>query len=860
MITADVAAYLLDMAPDLGRKIESKGGTVTVNAEDNTVIVSIAGALGISRAEGEQWGAGLALGAAAAVNVSNKRVYAGIKGANVWAENSIDVDAESDSFIWALTAGGFGAGAKGEERHAVALAAGGAGSINVVKSEVDAEVGNKASLQTNSGRVKVSADDNAYIFANSVMVGAARAEGKTKAVGVALGGSFAVNVLDKEVGASIDSSTVKSARQVDVEARSTGVIWALTVGGVGAGGQVAQNTTTTNNTGNNNSNSQANNSFGGAFSIAGAGSVNVLDSEVEASIKASTVESGSAHDVSLVADDTSLIMANAGLLSVAVGRGDRALAVSLGASVAINKVTGGIKAFIEDSTITASGGLDLSAEANTTIWALTLGGVGAVGKGKDSYGLAFSGAGAGSVNEIERPIAAYISGDGGFDKTISTGSGRGVTVSAEDNALIMASAGVLSVAAGVGKTTGVGGSMGASVIVNVVKDSVAAYISGAKVSSAGGIDLDAESNTTVWALAVAGSVGVGVGKSTAESTGAGVAISGAVTVNVVDNRAASYIGNSKVITASNGAVSLDAQDKTLIMADAGGISIAVGVGGNDGFGLTIGGSVAVNVISNETSAYINGSTIGTANDRVGEVTLNADSDARVWALSLAGSLAVGRGENRFGGAVGFAVAGSVNVTRNTVEANISGGSTVNSTAALSIDADDRTRVIANGVGGSLSVGSGEKGLGVAVGGSFVVNDIGNTVRSHVSHSTLDVIGALDVLASSDSAIWGMAIGASVGVGAASGGGSGASISIGVSVSHNRIGNTTEPISKAPTACSPVVTMSRFAPWTMPPSSYCRICCRIRRFRHWWRERGRCCGQRSRCGSSQLHYLHQQRLC
>jgi hypothetical protein len=227
------------------------------------------------------------------------------------------------------------------------------------------------------------------------------------------------------------------------------------------------------------------------------------------------------------------------------------------------------------------------------------------------------------------------------------------------------------------------------------------------------------------------------------------------------------------------------------MADAGGISVAVGSGANTGVGLAIGGSVAVNVVSNDTRAYISGSVIGAPGALVGDVTLNAEADSRIWALTIAGSVSVGHSKNKFGGALSGSIAGSVNIVTNTIETGITGGTSVKSSAGLSLSATDKTGIIANAAGGSLSVGAGKTGLAMAVGGSFAINSIGNTVRSYVDSSTLDTNGAISIISTSDSSIWGLAVGAAVGVGVGSAGGTGASLSIGVSVSHNSIGNITE---------------------------------------------------------------------
>ena len=96
-------------------------------------------------------------------------------------------------------------------------------------------------------------------------MGISSAVGKTSAAAVSLGGSFAVNVLDRETRAYISSSEVTSAGEVDLESDASGTIWAMTIGGVGSG-------------------ASSETGFGGALSVAGAGRVNVIDSDVESYI------------------------------------------------------------------------------------------------------------------------------------------------------------------------------------------------------------------------------------------------------------------------------------------------------------------------------------------------------------------------------------------------------------------------------------------------------------------------------------------------------------------------------------------------------------------------------------------------
>ena len=300
VINAEALAYINESDNTAGRSVESREESVTITAADNSLIISNAGSIGISYAKGSEWGVGVALGAAIAVNTGNKNIRSGISGATVKGKKDVSVTAKSDSYIWALTTGGFGAGAKGTEKFAFALAAGAAGSINAVDSKVESYIENGSNVQTTNGNVSVSAEDNSAITANSLIMGVSGAVGKTSAVAVSLGGTFSVNILDKETRAYISSSYVASGGKVDLDALSGGSIWALTIGGVGAG-------------------SRAETNFGGALTVAGAGSVNDIESNVETYIgNGSTVNSGAGQDVSLTANDASTILSNSGILGVAV--------------------------------------------------------------------------------------------------------------------------------------------------------------------------------------------------------------------------------------------------------------------------------------------------------------------------------------------------------------------------------------------------------------------------------------------------------------------------------------------------------------------------------------------------------------
>ena len=106
-------------------------------------------------------------------------------------------------------------------------------------------------------------------------------------------------------------------------------------------------------------------------------------------------------------------------------------------------------------------------------------------------------------------------------------------------------------------------------------------------------------------------------------------------------RLAAITGGS---VATTGAVTLRATDNTTITADGGGISIALAPGaGGVGAAPSIGAGLADNDITSSVKAAISGTTLGSATQRTGAVTLDAESNAEIKALAFAGAVAAAGG-------------------------------------------------------------------------------------------------------------------------------------------------------------------------------------------------------------------------
>jgi hypothetical protein len=354
-------------------RVTAGNGNVNVTALDTSTVTANGGGVGVGIGVASAGnGVGVTVGISAAANDVENDVWAYIDNATVSATaGNVAVSAKETATIKALTIGGAVAVGASGGGNGVGIGGAGAGSGNTVKNSVLAYIqANSTITTTASGDVLIQATDTSAITADGGGVGIAVGAASGNGVGVSLGVAFADNDIENTVKAYIDSSKVTSAGAVTLAASETATISALTIGGavaVGAGG------------GN-----------GVGVAVAGAGSSNTVKNDVEAYIKNSndsvsaniqgvTAQAGA---VSLTATDTSTVTANGGGVGVAVGGGGgNGVGVTVGISVAINDIENKVWAYIDNSTVTAAGGVSASATEGGTITALTIGGAVAVGGG-----------------------------------------------------------------------------------------------------------------------------------------------------------------------------------------------------------------------------------------------------------------------------------------------------------------------------------------------------------------------------------------------------------------------------------------------------------------------------------------------
>ena len=605
-----------------------------------------------------------------------------------------------------------------------AAAVDGALVVNVISSNTaayigDADINGETAFATSKTAQSVAVTANS----NSNLVSVAGSGGGAGAASV--GGVVNVNTLTKKTQAFIDDdATVNADTDVDVAAESAQSI-------IGAGVAIRG---------------------AGAAAVSAVASVNVVDNTTEAYLGArSSVDSNG--NVSLAATDDTLIVAVS-----AVGNG--AGAAGVGANVGANVVSSQTRAYVgEGGTVNARGNAAATTVYDGTVSstpaampALAGGESGALDINRD--GVADDDVSDGAkFNVSGQTVNAGGEGLGAKGTT----SVKGLSVTAVGNEKIIST------------TIGVAGAGAAAVTgaasVNVVSSTTEAYIANqAKINQTGGVTagsdvrVKATDNTFMvqtgstvagaGAAAVSGSLDTGiVGKhthayigdadvdaanvtlaadssedistvTTNVSVGGAAGVGGAVGVNVVTNETLAYIKAGADVDAS-GNLDVNAKQKTVLDMTT--------VSGAGGGAAGVSGALSVGVIGNTTKAYVEDGT-----DATSAATLNAGKTLTVKAVGEE-EMTTTTVSGAAGGYAGVAGAVAVKVTRSTTEAAIGDFTKVNQTRSSAtqdviVQADDTVTLRGGG-------GSGSASLVAGVGATVDVNIVRNTTAAHLGAST-----------------------------------------------------------------------------------------------------------------------------
>lgn len=703
----------------IGKAAISADGNVAVNAEDNTKDINIGGAIAVSEQAG--------IGATIAYNHIDRTTEAALLG-TVSSAKDVSITAKNTGALYAMSAAGGvtmqSSAANGAGSSGLHAQEGGTGSgtssigdlagtlLNAGKSKKDKKeidsgdsaltnvAGQDASMGENVGAAKggfaaaanvavnrITDTAKAYTKGNAVTAEALAIRSgndsqiTTGAGAIALGlsqkssaiaGSFMYNAItDKNEAYAEDAAlTLQGSEKEDasltVEADNAAKITNIAASGSGA-------------------------SKGSA--VAGQISLNWVDNETDAHVKGGSLEAGKATTIS--AKDRGTIDSYTG--AVAISPSNNGAAV--GASIAANLIEGETTSSLENTEVTSTGALSVTADETSEIQSIV-----AAGAGSGKLAAAFAASG----NWIHTKTDAKISNA----NDMKTGA---LSVRAKNGS--NATLGVGSAAVG-------GNPAGASIAVMVNQSEVNASLTGdeakKKTITADGITVAADNayNGAASDDSKAKTVAVGFAGGTSQFAG-----SGSVTVNVIDQTTDATIGKGKY-DAGKKDVDVHAANTAKLFGLAGGVSLSAGSG--------LGAAVDVQTYKGHTYA---GLADGVSLTKASAVQVNAESAEHM--TSIAATLAGGAGS--FAGA---GAAGAHSISTDT-KAYIGKQADVEGTGAISVTANDETKL-------KTAAGSGAASGNTGVGLTAAVEVVNKKVEASVGDGAIVKGDALTVQAENTS--------------------------------------------------------------------------------------------------------------
>ncbi|MBV1719790.1 MAG: hypothetical protein KMY51_07260 [Desulfomicrobium sp.] len=705
--SAGINVLVMDTEASVGEDahLTSSGG-IAIEADNAMGYQNIAGGGGV----GKKAGVGIAV--AANIIVQNTDAFLGVDS-HADAQGMLSVDATSSITplkldipglpsvspeISSIAAGG-GVSTDSEAKAAV----GGSAIVDVLVQNTHASIGEGAQINATTGFAP-GANQGVSVDASSTT----RIVNGAGGIAVAFGGTgvgigLDVGVIVKDTSASIGpSAKVIADKDVIVQAKSTEDLMSLAM----SAGVSKDN------------------------GIAGALAVSVLTAGTRATIVGSTVDAGG--DVSVTASGTSEI----NTIALGVGASGK---TAVGAAGAVNVITNTIEAEISGSTVTAGGDVSIEATNSAIIRAL---GLAVAGSGENA--VAVTGQGNVVVNTARAAITggSTVTAVGNVilsardeapslfpDWIISEEQQDALDEYLEDSPIdLRASILALNVSiAGTGQKA-----VGVSLMGNAVANTIQAQITGSTVRAgvdASGDVVKPDSDVFLTSYSKAGilAVSVGVGAS------GDLAIQGTAFGNVITNRVAAAISGGSNVRAAD-QVGLTATDDSSIRS----LGLSIALSGSN----AISGIIGANVITNQVTARIAGSTVTSG----GALGLSALSDADI--MGFAGGVAASGST-----AVQVTMAGNVvtNTTRAVIENEGASRSIVNAGGAANLSAKDSSTIDALAFGVS---GSGSTAVGVALAANAIVN----TIETRISGSTLETDSTLSLATESSSIIRALAIG------------------------------------------------------------------------------------------------------
>ncbi len=416
-------------------------------------------------------------------------------------------------------------------------------------------------------------------------------------------------------------------------------------------------------------------SSGGAIGFGASATYNKMASTVEAGITGSDIRSDGDIVVSASADRD--------IETVAVaGSGGGTLGVA--GAIVINDLDNIARAHITDSSVLSQGNIDVVAMQSNDIFAVAFGG---------AQGSTF-GLGGGIVwNTSDNITEAYVTGSTVDALALNAARQVATLDRAGDGAVVyedLSGLAVTAISTGLLTTTAInlsfGGTAGVALSGNVstIKDKTSARVNGGSV-----VNQSAEADSDQSAVIRAGTAFdmLAIGGAAGGGGTAGVGLANNTLIMRTDTEA--YIDGASTLWAMD--------DVDVAAASAQSIDDIVAGGGGAGTA-GIAGSVSVGIFESDVNAYI-----GDANVRAGDdLSVSADQSADL--LQVAGSLGAG-------GTVGIGGSVAVSTIENTTKAEIRGAATTDAGGATDVDATSSE--FFDTVAATIA-GGGTAGLGAAV--------------------------------------------------------------------------------------------------------------------------------------------------
>ncbi|MFM8188319.1 MAG: hypothetical protein ACKN85_07560, partial [Pirellula sp.] len=317
-----------------------------------------------------------------------------------------------------------------------------------------------------------------------------------------------------------------------------------------------------------------------------------------------------------------------------------------------------------------------------------------------------------------------------------------------------------------------------------------AYIANSSIDVNDQLEVLSTLDDDIDAIVVAGSVAAGF--SSVTGVGVGVAGAGVGVENRIASTSHAIIDGDSNLGILSGSILLNAVDQSNIDAKVGSASLAMALGGL-GAGVAISVSMAHNLIDNDIRATINNAD-NRVGARTGSITVSASEDATIDATTS--TAAIGAAGGLIGVAVSGAGAHAINVILSDTIAWVD-NSKVDAVGNLIVEANSQATVDAQVAAISASVAGGEVGVGIAIGVSLAENYIGfdesgnasaSLVQAIIEDSQVTVSGNIQLNAESDNEVASdvQATSVAAAIGKIAGAGAGAGVS-----TINLIGQTTE---------------------------------------------------------------------